>query len=321
MALVRKLRQTFAFTLIELLVVIAIIAILIGLLLPAVQKVREAAARVKCENNLKQITLGTINCTDTFQGAMPPNLGIYPSASGANNNGNGGILVHILPFVEQDNLYKSALSGPGVGNGFVDDRNYTPNWQATTTFSQWNMQNAPEVKIYICPSDPTYPLSWSKSASSYAANGQVFLIQYQWNWGAQSQRYPAYITDGTSNTIFFTEKEIKSYGNGNWHPKENTGYYPDWGSVVNSSEAGEPTGNAAIFVYQPKMGCSYFDPYAGSVQPGGCGDGGRANGPHTGGIIVSMGDGSVRLVAPGINPATWWAALTPNAGDRMGPDW
>ena len=90
------------FTLVGLLVVIAIIAILIGLLLPAVQKAREAAARTTCQNNLKQMGLGTINCCDTNQGIIPPSLGLFPAVlKQTDGNGNGGLEFHILPYIEQ----------------------------------------------------------------------------------------------------------------------------------------------------------------------------------------------------------------------------
>src|SRR5215475_11572493 len=93
-------------TLIELLVVIAIIAILIGLLVPAVQKVRAAAQRIQCSNNLKQITLATVNCADTNGGKLPPSIGLYPSPDTPTpGNSDGGLFLHILPYLEQDNLF------------------------------------------------------------------------------------------------------------------------------------------------------------------------------------------------------------------------
>src|SRR5689334_18445742 len=111
MFLRRVLRRWRGFTLIELLVVIAIIAILIGLLVPAVQKVRESAARAQCQNNMKQITLATHTCNDTFR-RMPPMAGNFGGAYLA------PLFFHLLPLVEQGNVWKMAkFMDPGAPVG------------------------------------------------------------------------------------------------------------------------------------------------------------------------------------------------------------
>ena len=283
------------FTLIELLVVIAIIAILIGLLLPAVQKVREAAARSTCLNNVKQLSLATINCADTNNGKLPPSIGLYPSTQTAAGNSDGGIVLHILPYIEQKNLYQASYVQPEPS-----DRN-----GGQATYSQWTapIQNA-VVKTVICPSDFTQ--TGQPARSSYGINGQIFRMNYPPSTGGWANNsfaiYPTSIPDGVSNTIFWTEK-LAQCNSGNY----SNNYWPDWGPILASSDEGDPTGNAAIWQPQPKG------------NPANC-DGGRASSQHPA-IVVGLGDGSIRTVSASISPATWWAALTPAGSEVLGSNW
>src|SRR5580704_17088807 len=124
-----------AFSLIELLVVIAIIAVLIGLLLPAVQKVREAAARTKCTNNLKQIALACHHAHDQNR-LMPPGIGWYPPTQ-YNQGAYGVFFFHLLPYIEQEPLYRQSLGPNGVASPSIN-----------------NVYQQP-VTVFVCPSDPS----------------------------------------------------------------------------------------------------------------------------------------------------------------------
>jgi hypothetical protein len=137
--------------------------------------------------------------------------------------------------------------------------------------------------------------------ASYGVNGQIFRHDY--NWGVSTGKFPAAIQDGTSQTIFVTEKLAQCSGGA-----YQNNFWPDWGPIISSSDVGDPTGPASIFQQQP-LG-----------DPANC-DGGRASTPHSGGIIVAMGDGSGRIVSSAISANTWWAALTPASGDLLGNDW
>jgi len=297
MPTVRLLLRHRGFTLIELLVVIAIIAILIGLLLPAVQKVREAASRMTCANNIKQLSLATISCADTNEGKLPPSIGLYSSnGTAAEGNSDGGIFLHILPYIEQGNLYRASYAKPEP-----NDRN-----GGLGTYSQWTspIQNS-KVKTLICPADYTQQDS-RPARASYGANGALFRHNYQWG-GVGMYRYPANIQDGTSNTIFFAEK-LALCNRGNYPDN----YWPDWGPSFSSQDNSMPYGPTGVLTPQikPKI-----------ISGAGDCDGGGASSPHTSGINVGLADGSVRFVGAGVRTATWWYALDPADGNVLGSDW
>ncbi len=302
MPLLKVIRRWRGFTLIELLVVIAIIAILIGLLLPAVQKVREAAARTQCTNNLKQLSLAVVNAADTNRGSLPPGIGLYPSKGRqVANNGNGGILFHLLPFIEQSPLYKSSLRNPDP-----DGRNGN-----NPTYSQWtNLVQNSVLSTFQCPSDPTRECTASfASRTSYSHNGQIFRHNY--NWGNVGLlRYPTSIGDGTSNTAFFADGGRLMQG-GSYNDR----YWPDWGGVSYSNDVGDPTGPGAL---PQSIGRVDVNGVAQDCSGGknNC-DGGRPASPHTGVIVVGMADGSVKTASVSLSGIVWWAAWTPASNDMF----
>jgi prepilin-type N-terminal cleavage/methylation domain-containing protein len=313
----RQPRVQRGFTLIELLVVIAIIAILIALLVPAVQKVREAAARTQCINNMKQIGLGLHN----YQGAynrMPALYYVYTDPTGAPKG--GPVLWMILPYVEQSALYNAA-------NGYA----YAHIPQGGSTY-KWGCEYM--QPIYLCPTDASGPDLglWSVDGSSndvglwafgnYAANFQVFGAPSAGDNGANMNGSPSLarsFADGTSNTILFAEKARRSADNydtlwahGSWCvPYMATFAYGSVNGSVGYTTAdteGGPAhpgivGPASIFQVQPRIGTA---------------DPSRASTAHDT-MNVLMGDGSVLSLSGSIDPNTWWALCTPAQGDVVGP--
>jgi len=283
-------RSRSGFTLIELLVVIAIIAILIGLLLPAVQKVREAASRMKCSNHIKQMALALHNFHDT-QGVFPPGLGAVgdrnTSAFSATVPANlmfASWHTHILQFSEQDNLY----------------RTMQPNTQGLGR----------PVPLYACPSDPKGQFGYSGNGftgqltTSYAGvhGRNMYLDNPGQGEGVLFWRSRVNITgiaDGTSNTIMIGERpaSLQNGWCGWWDSSRNPSSWWDYDCIGgtantvsffgNTSDnydgAACPTG-AAVGVYRapasPPNSCN-FDHFWSY---------------HPGGAMFALGDASVRFI-------------------------
>ncbi len=196
--------RRWGMTLVELLVVIAIIMILLALLVPAVQKVRAAAARVQCANNLKQIVVAAHHAHEAHR-KLPPMFGTY-------GDGHGSLFFHLLPFVEQEALYHWGFD-PTAGL-------YNPQWMPDGMGGWVNVggrikpplcPGGTEVKTYRCPSDPSLgdALDWHNGDASYAGNYQVFGLPEssdKWNTWRGESRIPMHFRDGTSHTILFAEK-------------------------------------------------------------------------------------------------------------------
>ncbi len=309
------------FTLIELLVVIAIIAILIGLLVPAVQKVRVAAVRLQSRNNLKQLGLAMHDAHDTY-GKTPPMFGYY---GGGTSGPAGTVFYHILPYLEQDNLYRMGPDGsrssplkvlqhpgdPSYGTGTFTLTASMPAWWAATG-------TANPIPPWANPANTTWGLS------SYSANWQVYG-----DYGIKLTD----IADGTSNTILFNEKfAVSSRPVGNPLSGANLwgyGVFP----ITNDYSQGLPPD------------CLYASPYwarSAFVNRGGpVPTAWTGNIPWncrcmlrpefnilptqahplksqaiTGDIIyMAMADGSVRSATSAISDPAWSAAETPSNGE------
>jgi prepilin-type N-terminal cleavage/methylation domain-containing protein len=363
----RLLRRLRAFTLIELLVVIAIIAILIGLLVPAVQKVREAASRIKCANNMKQFGLAIHNMQSTYE-KLPPLTGPYPTGRfWQNDSGNpsasngptwGTPFFWMLPFIEQDNLYKNSyvpVSTEAPNSGNNNEAGFAA-WGNLSGFPT-TCDNQP-IKIYGCPSDPSYSdeairvqagdtgwINWDISdfaLTSYAANAQVFAktgpdgLMTSWQG---IPRIPATFPDGTSNTILFAEKLAQcnylrdsrgvplppSSASGLSAPVPQGNVWA-WrqtnlsvpGFVMRNVDAKGAITNAGGYATPQFVGITSIPQTSVGDYLNKC-DFLRASTAHPT-MNITMGDGSVRTVSSSISGLTWWAICTPNGGEVIGSD-
>jgi prepilin-type N-terminal cleavage/methylation domain-containing protein len=302
--MVRASTRRKGFTLIELLVVIAIIAVLIGLLLPAVQKVREAAARMTSTNNLKQMGIAIHNIASRTEGLTPNSVGNFPSTAGL----YGSIFFHMLPDIEQDNIYNGAKNGTIV---------LTNSIQSTVT-----------IKTYAAPLDNTNP-GINTNLCSYASNGALFGVCATGgqtcpggNGGAGSPnggftRFPAMFNQhGTSNTVMFMERFAVLGGTSAasfiWNGT-NTAPGMNWSNNVYSTYFNSGTGVAL----NPIWGGN-----ATAGSPAGLGI--TANGFNATTCQVGLADGSARTVTQSVangNPSAWmWAcSVTGTTGSMPAP--
>ena len=319
------------FTLIELLVVISIIGILIGLLLPAVQKVREAASRIQCANNMKQFGLAMHNFSTTYDGKLPTIT--HQVAPGS----NGSVMVALMPYLEQENLYK-AYSIPA---------NMTLPAAPSGPPTKYN---AMVIKTpFVCPSDysastGTGPSGWA--GTSYIGNAFLFskLGWFTVDDPTISNYRISTIPDGNSNTVAFAERVIVS--NPTYHQfglttNNRDMAYTSGGVVASGPFIGIPCEHynyPAFGIYESSyplffdMDMWYFTHKVGlQINPGpaklvywpdvsGPSYWG-SNAGHASVVQLTMMDGSVRHVTEQINMKTFWLAVIPFDGLVIPSDW
>jgi prepilin-type N-terminal cleavage/methylation domain-containing protein len=271
------------FTLVELILVIAIIAILIGLLLGGIAKVRATAEQVESQNNLRQIVLAVHHYADAHKGALP----VAPL-----NEKKGRFT---FPVKHRPSVFVSILPYCDQANAYVEIRKKKP--------------GAP-IPLFISPADPTAPQGLSRGFDicSYAANALVFRA---------NPRMPQTFVDGTSNTLAFAEhysyqcQQITfSYlfnmpVSAGFH-RATFADFGDW----RPTEDGLPNVGQNVPVPTFQTAPRIADCISLLAQT-----------PHDNGMVVALGDGSVRILSPGMSPRTYWGAVTPDGGEVLGGDW
>jgi prepilin-type N-terminal cleavage/methylation domain-containing protein len=301
-----KLRKGWrGFTLIELLVVIAIIAILIGLLLPAVQKVREAAARMSCSNNLKQLGVAVHNYASTFDGKLVPAMANWYNSPSDPSYPGGAWHWHMMPYIEQANIPNTLQAG-----------NIYYTWGASGAVN--GQTTSTSVKTYLCPSDSSH----ASGARSNNAGGwpvtSYFRNYLVWDLGgglSPDRRYywtlskftVGNIPDGTSNTVGVVERYgdiLPNAFSGSQYSGLYTHHGQDrfhWGYAQWAPVYGQWSQEPPQVGVTPKNAAYYLP-----------------NGGHSGTSQVLLMDGSVRGVGAGVSNTTWQYAITPDDGQVVG---
>jgi prepilin-type N-terminal cleavage/methylation domain-containing protein len=311
-----------AFTLIELLVVIAIIAILIGLLVPAVQRVRLAAARAQSQNNVKQIVLAVHGYHDVKKRVPPMADAVHqgqPNAGAQNVNNYASLFYFILPYVEQQPLYQLGQTNNGV-------------WEKSP-----NNAGAQTIPIYISPRDPSGPLpQWRESnggtwaIGNYALNHAVFGVPCGSNTVSPLKLQT--IIDGTSNTVGFGEQYGRcgtgetdtTSGTNNFHRLwayrapwnwERASYFDT--RILSFNMLGTSQGNnSACTCTATSYGMAPQDaPTVANCYPYGL------QAMDSSVCVVGMMDGSVKSVSTSVDTVVWVRALWPNDGFPVSGDW
>lgn len=334
------------FTLIELLVVIAIIAILIALLVPAVQKVREAAARTQCGNNVKNLCLAVHSYAGANGNRLPDARSSTPAITFTNSGGTLSQVTEwtanarILPYIDQGPLYEAMTKGIDGNTGALPAGNIAFWDTYTGAPSPNNRVRWVGLKVFVCPSDngvastgrSRHTSDWA--ASSYGYNFQIF------GGPAITGQTPSHVSflkintikDGSSNTIMWGEHlaacqrspQYITYTNANANGG-NMWAYPSgqWSGEWQPSIGFRSTVNAqwdaitANAYLPPQLQPDIIATPVGTVNPNQC-DTSRPSSGHSGSSVVGMADGSVRNISGSVSAANWLAALLPEDGNPIG---